>query len=631
MTAVRPLLEVEDLRVAFGDGRRGPAVAPVLAIDGVSLGVDPGEIVAVVGESGSGKSVTALAIMRLLPQRIARVAGGRIRFGGRDLLALDDEAMRRVRGAEIAMIFQEPMTSLNPMMSIGDQIVEAMAAHGGSGSMRATMRATMRARAAELLEQVGIADPQARLDQYPHEFSGGMRQRVMIAIGLACGPKLIIADEPTTALDVTTQAQILDLLRSLARQRGVAVLLITHNLGIVANYADRVIVMYGGRIQESAAARTMFRTPRHPYTAGLLRSVPRLDRPRLKRLETIEGLPPDVARRDAGCVFGPRCAYREHACAAPQALAVTDVGSRSACRRWPSIATVLQSGVGEPAGPDMGEGSDVRPLLSVRGLTKRFGAGAGFLAVDGVSFDIMPGETLGMVGESGSGKSTIGRMILRLTDATAGEVAFDGQDVLRAKGAALAALRRKLQVVFQDPFSSLNPRMTVGGIIGEPLRVHGIVKGGAAVRARVAELLDLVGLRAGYAGRYPHEMSGGQRQRVGIARALAFEPRLIVCDEAVSALDVSIQAQIVNLLQDLQARLGLSLLFIGHDLAVVRHLAARIVVMHKGRLIETLDQAALLRGPSEAYTRQLMRASPSLDGAPMAACQQAHDMMGTGR
>ena len=604
------LLSVEDLHVHF---RTSAGI--VRAVEGVSFTVKRGEVVAVVGESGSGKSVTALGVMRLLPKRSAIVPRGRINFDGYNLLELDDEAMRQRRGRDISMIFQEPMTSLNPILPIGLQITEPLQIHLGMTDEQA------QARAVELLRLVGIPDAERRLTQYPHQFSGGMRQRVMIAIGLACNPKLIIADEPTTALDVTIQAQILELMKDLSRRLNIALILITHNLGIVARYADRVIVMYAGRQVEQGAANNVFHRPRHPYTMGLLRSVPRLDRPRGVKLETIEGLPPNLALAPPGCRFAPRCPYRLPACEKEPPLVPTDTGGLSACVRVAEIASgSINWASGMVAGTADLAAKERAPLLSVRALKKHFpvrtglrGKKAVVRAVENVSFDIYPGETLGLVGESGCGKTTVGRLILRLDEPTQGEIRFEGKNVLAAREEELKALRRKIQVIFQDPYSSLNPRMTVGQIVAEPLHVHGIVADPVKRKARVAELINQVGLRPELAERYPHQLSGGQRQRVGIARALGMEPSFIVCDEAVSALDVSIQGQIINLLEDLQRAFGLAYLFIAHDLAIVRHISMRVVVMYLGHVMEIADRDTLYREPLHPYTKLLLDAAPIPD------------------
>ena len=610
-----PLLDVRDLHVRFETSR-----GTVNAVEGISYTVNRGEIVAIVGESGCGKSVSSLAIMRLLA-KTGRVTQGQILFEGRDLLTLSEEEMRAKRGRDISMIFQEPMTSLNPVLSIGQQVMEPLLIH-----MKMT-DAQAKTRALELLQLVGITDGARRLEQYPHHLSGGMRQRVMIAIGLACNPKLIIADEPTTALDVTIQAQILELMKDLSRRLGIALIVITHNLGIVARYADRVNVMYAARIIEQGSADDIFLEPAHPYAIGLMRSIPRLDLPRGTKLETIEGLPPDLRSPPAGCRFAPRCPYRLDACVAQDVrLAEIAPGHMSACIR----AGEIRAGTLVPPPSRIvtaeleSSQQNGEPLLVVDHLKKYFtvkAAGAGFLssatasvkAVDDVTIHVMAGETLGLVGESGCGKTTVGRSVLRLDDPTSGTIRFAGADITHANHADMRGVRRKIQVIFQDPYSSLNPRMTIGQITGEPIQVYKLVPNRKAERDRVAELLTQVGLFPYMAERYPHELSGGQRQRVGIARALALEPTFIVCDEPVSALDVSIQGQIINLLEDLQARLGLSYLFIAHDLAVVRHISDRVAVMYLGHVMELADRDELYANPLHPYTKALLDAAPVPD------------------
>ncbi|MFW6076126.1 MAG: dipeptide ABC transporter ATP-binding protein [Hyphomicrobiales bacterium] len=615
--ASAPLLSVRDLHVHFVTSR-----GVVRAVEGISYDVNPGEVVALVGESGCGKSVSALSIMRLLAKPAGRVAQGQILFEGRNLLDLSEGEMRELRGDQISMIFQEPMTSLNPVFTIGDQITETLFMH------RDISRGDARARAVELLQLVGLPDPERRLGQYPHQFSGGMRQRVMIAIGLACDPKLIIADEPTTALDVTIQAQILKLMKDLSRRLGIALIVITHNLGVVARYADRVNVMYAGKMIEQGTADDIFGSPRHPYTVGLLRSVPRLDKPRTNKLQTIEGLPPSLLDPPSGCRFAPRCRARIAACtAALPPLVEIEPKHFSACIRARELAKMGPEGIGLPP-PEWSTHSiklvyhtkaelqvkDLKTYFPVsRGLGSWFGRNATVRAVDGVSFDIWPGETLGLVGESGCGKTTVGRSILRLEDPTSGQIIFDGTDLTQASGPELKAMRRKVQVIFQDPFSSLNPRMTVGQIITEPMLVYGLRATRAAARQRTAELLTSVGLYDYMADRYPHELSGGQRQRVGIARALALEPEFIVCDEPVSALDVSIQAQIINILESLQENLNLTYLFIAHDLAVVRHISDRVAVMYLGRIMELAERDSLYDDPQHPYTKALLDAVPIPD------------------
>ncbi|MDB5902842.1 MAG: transporter ATP-binding protein [Betaproteobacteria bacterium] len=613
------LLQVEDLHVHFVTTR-----GVVRAVEGISYTVRPGEIVALVGESGCGKSVSSLAIMRLLAKPAGRVVAGRILFEGRNLLELSDEQMREIRGRDIAMIFQEPMTSLNPVLTIGFQIMEPLLIH-----LKMDMK-TARARAHELLKMVGIPDAERRLDQYPHQFSGGMRQRVMIAIGLACNPKLIIADEPTTALDVTIQAQILKLMQDLSRDLGIAMVVITHNLGIVARYADRVNVMYAARMTEQASARELFAKPCHPYTAGLLRSVPRLDRARGVKLETIDGMPPNLLDPPEGCRFAPRCPAQipESLCAQPPLVEV-EPGHYSACVRAFEMARVGPEGLGlaraSAAVAVTKEVNRTEPIMSVRGLKTHFEVATGLKAlsggrgvvraVDGISFDVFRGETLGLVGESGCGKTTVGRTLLRLDNPTEGQIMFHGKDVTRSKGEQLKQYRRQIQVIFQDPYSSLNPRMTIGEIIAEPMLVYKLEPDRKAARAKVTELLTQVGLFDYMAQRYPHELSGGQRQRVGFARALAMQPSFIVCDEPGSALDVSIQAQIINLLEDLQQKLGLTYLFIAHDLAVVRHISDRVIVMYLGRVMEIATRDALYEEPLHPYTKALLDAVPIPDPA----------------
>jgi oligopeptide/dipeptide ABC transporter ATP-binding protein len=606
----RPILEIDDLHVHFVTSH-----GTVRAVEGLSYAVQPGEMVAIVGESGSGKSVSALAVMRLLPPNTARIIAGSVRFEGRELLTLDEEEMRRIRGRDISMIFQEPMTSLNPVLTIGLQIMEPLLIHLEMTEKQA------RARAIELLTLVGITDPESRLSQYPHQLSGGMRQRVMIAIGLACNPKLLIADEPTTALDVTIQAQILELMKDLSRRLGVSIIIITHNLGIVARYADRVNVMYAARLVESGTAERVFGRPLHPYARGLLSAVPRLDQGRASKLATIEGSPPNLLNPPEGCRFRPRCRYAIDACQAVPPFVEVEEGHFAACIRSHEIEG-LEVREPPPAASSGSHASDrgAAPILDIRHGSKFFPVGGGFLrgsaklvrAVNDVSLDVKAGETLGLVGESGCGKSTLGRLVLRLEDPTAGEIIFEGVDLAPMSRRQMTDVRKKMQVIFQDPYSSLNPRMTVGQIIAEPMHVHGVLPR-AQVMPRVAELLQLVGLFPYMALRYPHELSGGQRQRVGIARALAVNPRVIVCDEAVSALDVSIQGQVINLLEELQQKLGLTYLFIAHDLAVVRHISTRVAVMYLGRIVELAPADALFASPKHPYTQALLAAAPIPD------------------
>ena len=594
-----PILEVRDLHVQFR--RPGSLVHPVR---GVSWDVRPGEVVALVGESGCGKSVSALAVMRLLPEGEDVRTAGRVLLAGREIESIPEEAMRRLRGPGFAMIFQEPMTSLNPLMTIGSQIAEPMRQHLGLSRPEAA------ARALDLLRQVALSDPERRLGQYPHELSGGMRQRVMIAIALACEPRVIIADEPTTALDVTIQAQILELLVRLARERGTGLVLITHNLGLVARHADRINVMYAGRVVEAGPTADVLRRPKHRYTAGLLAAVPRLDGPRHMRLAAIPGQPPSPACFPAGCPFHPRCEAAGPECRVDPPETRLPGGRRHACvHPVPDGARRLEPN----ATPTAVMAGPAEPILSVRGLTKHFPLRRAVVrAVEQVDLDVPQGGTLGLVGESGCGKTSVARTLLGLERATGGRALLNGKDMMALDRSARRALAREIQVVYQDPYTSLNPSRRVGAALAEPLLVHGLARSPAAARERVEELLVTVGLPPEMAGRYPHQMSGGQRQRVGIARALGMEPRLIVCDEPVSALDVSIQAQIVNLLADLKDRLGLSYLFIAHDLAVVRHLSDVVAVMYLGRIVETGTADELFAAPRHPYTRALLAAVPSL-------------------
>ncbi len=608
-----PLLQVRDLRTWFFTD-----AGVVRAVDGVSFTLNRGETLGIVGESGSGKSVAAKSIMNLLEEP-ARIVAGSIRFRGKEITALSEAELCQVRGAEIAMVFQDPMTSLNPVLRISRQLIETMTAHG-----RFTPEAA-RTRAASLLGRMGIAGPERVLDSWPHQFSGGMRQRVMLAMGFANEPSLILADEPTTALDVTIQAQILDLLRALNGDLGTAVILISHDLGVIATICSRVLVMYAGEVVEEGRPEDLLTDPRHPYTWALLHAAPRLDGAVSgdRRLATIEGQPPDARAWPEGCRFRARCPFAIGACA--QHPELLPIGADRSSRCW-----VTQGGERlVPPSPRHAAG-DVAvaqqdrapaPLLDVRGLTKHFELPRdNFLeqhrilrAVDGVDLQVFRGETVGLVGESGCGKSTLARVVMRLEEPTAGRIVFDGQDITHASQSAIRPLRRRMQMIFQDPYASLNPRMTVGDILAGPLRLHGLARGAAEVRDRVGALLNLVGLPPEAAARFPHEFSGGQRQRVSIARALAVEPVFVIGDEPISALDVNIQAQIINLMIGLQERLRLTYLFIAHDLAVVRHISDRIVVLYLGRVVESASAVELFRRPLHPYTASLISAVPTLD------------------
>jgi len=561
MSASEPVLSVSNLSVSFRSGGDWNRV-----VNGVSLDIAPRETVALVGESGSGKSITALAAMGLTPRENCRVEGS-VRLLGREILRLPESRMRRIRGNDMAMIFQEPMTSLNPVMTIGFQIAEALKLHRGLSHGQA------RAEVLRLLERVRIPAARKRLNEYPHNFSGGMRQRVMIAMALACSPRLLIADEPTTALDVTIQAEILELIAALQAEEDMSVLFITHDMGVVAEIADRTVVMYRGDVVETAPTADIFAHASHPYTRALLSAVPKLG------------------------------SMRNHA------------------RPMPFPIVDPQTGIPAPSVdlPDTRR-ADGRPLLQVEGLTTRFDIRSGVFgrvsarvhAVENVSFDLRHGETLALVGESGCGKSTTGKSILRLYRQAQGSVKLDDVDILKLPRHRLTEQRRRMQMVFQDPFASLDPRMTVSTAIAEPLVVNRLAASGEA-RERVAELLREVGLSPDVASRFPHEFSGGQRQRICIARALAVKPELIVADEAVSALDVSVKGQVINLMMELQARLGLSYLFISHDMAVVERISHRVAVMYMGEIVEIGSRAELFSNPQHPYTRRLLEAVPIPD------------------
>jgi len=632
-----PVLQLENLRTEFR-----MRTGAVVAVDGVSFEVSEGESVGIVGESGCGKSTTGLSIMRLLPGT-GHVTGGTISLLGRDLAGLDEKAMRQVRGNEVALIPQDPMTSLNPTMTIGRQIAEGVRLH------RDVTRHQARQRALEVLRLVEMPQPAERLDQYPYELSGGLRQRVMIAMALACEPKLLIADEPTTALDVTIQAQILDLIDELRQRLAMAVVLITHDMGVIAGRTDRVIVMYAGKVAEEAETGELFNRIRHPYSEALLASVPKLDQSRDERLASIPGLPPDLSQTITNCRFAPRCRYVTDRCRQEDPPLTDTEDSGDLVHRYACFHPV------EPAGRDgsdsvvaggvdaapTDEGTGTAPtvsaaqvlrtdalgtadrILEVRDLVKEFPVMSGTVfrhqvgsvkAVSGVSFDIRKGETFGLVGESGCGKTTVGRLLVSLDRATAGSIHFEGVELSTLGSADLRNRRRDLQLMFQDPYASLDPRMRVGTIIREPLKVHS-VGSGAAQEEKVRSLLDEVGLSRTSVDRYPHEFSGGQRQRIGLARALALDPKVIVADEPVSALDVSIQAQILNLMRDLQGRHDLTYVMISHDLAVVRYMADTIGVMYLGKMVERGPAAEIYARPAHHYTQGLLDAVPVADVA----------------
>lgn len=603
------LLEVTDLAVTFPTD-----ATPVTAVRGLSLRIDPGEVVAVVGESGSGKSATAMALIGLLPE-YAEVSGS-VRLRGDELIGLADRPMSKVRGKAIGTVFQDPMSALTPVYTVGDQIAEAITVHQPRSD-----RAAARRRAIELLDLVGIRQPERRAKAFPHELSGGERQRVVIAIAIANNPDLLICDEPTTALDVTVQAQILDVLKTARDVTGAGVLIITHDLGVVAEFADRALVMYAGRVVEEASVAALYRDRRMPYTAGLLGSVPRLDARQGERLVPIPGAPPSLAGLDPGCPFAPRCPLVIDECrtAEPELVPVGDGRHSAACIRTDEVTGRSAAEIfGVPTdSPVIDAPASSEVVLRVQDLVKtyRLTKGAVFRrtigevrAVDGISFELPKGRTLGIVGESGSGKSTTLHQILELSAPQSGTIEVLGADVAGLDNTARRAMRRDLQVVFQDPVASLDPRLPVSEVLAEPLHANGFGKD--AIQSRVAELLDIVGLRHGDASRYPAEFSGGQKQRIGIARALALQPKILALDEPVSALDVSIQAGILNLLLDLQQRFGLSYLFVSHDLSVVKHLAHRVAVMHKGAIVEQGEADAVFGDPQHEYTKTLLAAVP---------------------
>jgi peptide/nickel transport system ATP-binding protein len=611
-----PLLEVDDLHTEIR-----LRSATVHALDGVSLTVEAGECVGIVGESGSGKTMTALSIMQLLPNG-GHITGGRVLLDGAEISALSDNEMTRVRGNSIGMIFQDPMTSLNPTMTVGEQIAETVRLHRGADKRVALDRAI------EVLGLVGMPRPEERVRAYPHQLSGGMRQRVMIAMALACEPKLLIADEPTTALDVTIQKQILELIDGLRRQLGMAVILVTHDLGVIAGRADRSVVMYAGRVMESTSTARLFANPRHPYTEALFEALPEKAAEVTGRLYNIPGQPPDLTQPPPGCKFAARCRHVQDRCREEEpAIEGAGVGHLYRCffpvgdsSDEAAVEAVRVTDDQAPAERTARE-SDGSPLLAIEHLVKDFPVTAGAVlqrrigtvsAVADVSFSIRPGQTFGMVGESGCGKTTVGRLIVGLERANGGSILVDGEDLAAMRPRERRRRGDKVQIMFQDSYASMDPRMRVGPILREPLAIQH--KGSRREQqAMIDAMLDEVGLPRAAAERYPHEFSGGQRQRLGLARALMLRPRLLVADEPVSALDVSIQAQILNLMQDLQHDLGLSYLFISHDLSVVRYMSDTIGVMYLGKLVEVGPADAVYYRPVHPYTKGLIDAIPVAD------------------
>ena len=632
-----PVLEVKDLSTHIKQ-----STTTIQAVGNVDMYLDPGETLGLVGESGCGKSMTGLSVMGLLPPG-GHIVGGSIKLEGRELVGLPDRELRKVRGNEIAMVFQDPLTSLDPTKTIGSQVAEPVLLH------RAATKKEAYDRAAEVLSLVGLPRPVERLSDFPHQLSGGLRQRVMIAMALSCEPKVLIADEPTTALDVTIQAQILDLLDNLKSRLHMAMLLITHDMGVIAGHADRVNVMYAGRIVETTETSNLFAHMHHPYTQALLASIPRLTQDRNVRLLNIPGLPPDLGHPPDGCRFAARCSRVTDKCRVDEPsligqtndhlyscwhpvdgpLAADEVDAAARAARAAQAAAGVEVVVPTVVTADPVELVEDRPpapgtegakLLDIKGLVKEFPVTSGILqraigsvkAVSGVSFSVDAGETFGLVGESGCGKTTIGRMIVALEHPTAGEVTLRGSNISKLRGSELRRRRRDLQLMFQDPYSSLDPRMRVGAIIREPLAIQGIGSR-KEQEARVFELLGEVGLPRNAVERFPHEFSGGQRQRIGLARALTLNPQVIVADEPVSALDVSIRAQVLNLMKRLQAAHGLTYVVISHDLAVVKYMADRIGVMYLGKLVELGTSDDIYERHAHPYTAGLIEAIPVPD------------------
>jgi len=603
----KPILQVSDLKTVFSTHR-----GTTTAVDKVSFSIYPGETVAIVGESGSGKSVTSLSVMRLINTPPGRVAGGKAvfqseKFGEVDLLQLPEKQMQQLRGNEISMIFQEPMSSLNPVYTCGKQVAEVLLLHTNLTKKEA------RERTIQLFEKARLPRPEKIYDAYPHEISGGQKQRVMIAMAMACEPAILIADEPTTALDVTVQARMLELIDELRVKENTAVLFITHDLGVVAEIADRILVMYKGKLVEQGKVLNIFTDPQHPYTKGLLACRPKLSAKAQSVLPTVS----DFMEEDAeGNIIEKRKAIYE-----------------------PSLAEVVNGYVDTVTGlKQQQENKQKPPLLQVKDLKVYFPIKKGFFgrttdhvkAVDGVTFDVQPGETIGLVGESGCGKTTLGRALLRLVEPTEGSILFDGRDIARLSAEELRRSRRDFQMIFQDPYASLNPMHTVGEAIVEPMQVHKLYRSSKERRGKAMELLEKVGLVPEHFQRYPHEFSGGQRQRVSIARALALQPKCIICDEAVSALDVSVQAQVLNLLNKLKQEFQMTYIFITHDLSVAKYMSDRILVMSKGQIVESGTPAQLFRNPQQAYTRALLSAIPKGEPEDIMAAQQKREAIKAG-
>ena len=610
------LLEIQNIQTCFRtDGK------DVRAVDGVSMYLDPGEIIGIVGESGSGKSVTMMSMLQLITSP-GRITGGAVYLNGNGQNMLEyqanSEEMRRMRGGMVSMIFQEPMTSLNPVLTIGYQIQENIMLHLKVSKEEAKERAI------KMLKLVNIPDAEQRFHYYPQQFSGGMRQRIMIAMAISSEPTVLVADEATTALDVTTQAQLLEMIRDIAKKTNTAVIIVTHNLGIVARFAERIYVMYSGSVVEMTNAKELFAKPEHPYTRALLRAIPRLDDPKDRILIPIEGLPPNPAQRPDYCPFYDRCEYRMEKCrqSPKPPLIELSQGHFAACLLTAEEKAVKEREIGAkeikkaPQGKKGGElcleVSDVRKYFPVfKGIMrKKVGE---VKAIEDITFTVNKGETLGIVGESGCGKTTLARCLMRVYKPEEGKILFNGTDIARLSDRELQPFRPRISMIFQDPFSSLDPRQTAESIVGESLKIHKLVKNREEYDGRVDELFRIVGLDPALKTRVPHEFSGGQRQRIGIARALSSNPDMIICDEPISALDVSIQAQIINLLEELQAKLGLTYLFIAHDLAVVKHISDRILVMYLGRVVEIAECEELYENTLHPYTKALLAAVPVAD------------------
>lgn len=610
------LLEIKNIETCFNtDGKT------VKAVDGVSMYIDRGEIIGIVGESGSGKSVTMMSMLQLIASP-GRITGGEVYLDGfdRNMLsyAPNSEEMRHMRGGRVSMIFQEPMTSLNPVLTIGYQIQENIMLHLHLSKEEA------RKRTIEMLKMVNIPDAEERFSYYPQQFSGGMRQRIMIAMAMSSNPDILVADEATTALDVTTQAQLLEMMRDIAKKTNTAVIIVTHNLGVVARFAERIYVMYSGSVVETADSMTLFKNPEHPYTRALLRAIPRLDDPIDRVLIPIDGLPPNPATRPEYCPFYDRCEYRNESCKDCPKPGLKEVGPKhfASCllskEEMDRKAAIIANRELKKA-PESRTSNEY--CLKVEGVKKNFPVFKGLLrkkvgevkAIEDITFYARKGETLGIVGESGCGKTTLARCIMRVYKPDEGRIIFGNEDIAGLKERQLLPYRPRMAMIFQDPFSSLDPRQTAESIVGESLKLHHLVRSKEEYDQRVDELMRIVGLDPALKGRVPHEFSGGQRQRLGIARALSTNPEMIICDEPISALDVSIQAQVINLLEELQGKLGLTYLFIAHDLAVVKHISDRILVMYLGRIVEIAPCEELYENTLHPYTKALLGAVPVAD------------------